>query len=349
MDNITLNTYLSRILSGYYLFVYKNNRYKLIYPDITIKYEADVYANEEYINNRFNDWINQDDILHILMMMGIWNPSMEQELKGINSKIDDLKVEYYKSFLNKTKLKTLKRQLSSLKKRYDFLYNLRHSLDHLTSEGYSSLLKNQYILVYSLYDNKDQNLFSSIDDVNFSLFNALSNIIHENLIPSEAFREIARSDIWRNYWSANKERIFDKPTINWSDEQKTLVILTKMYDNAYEHPDCPSDSIIEDDDAFDGWMIMQRKQNEKDKNKKRTESLLGDKLNKAGEVFLVANSMEEAQEIYNLNDDSSRHTINERQKTILSSENPIDTTQLPDVQRELLSQQFQSQKERFKK
>ena len=349
MDSITLNIYLSRILSGFYLFIYRDNRYKLKYPDISIKYEADIYCQEEYVKNRFNDWIHNDDILNILITLGIWDPLLEKEFKEINTKIDDAKVDLYKNFVNINRVKTLRRQISSLKKRHNFLYNTRHSMDHLTSEGYSLLLKNQYILANSLYDDNDQKLFNNIDNINFSLFNSLSNTIHENLIPAEAFREIARSDVWRNYWSANKDMIFDKPTINWTDEQKTLVILTKMYDNAYDHPERPPDSVIEDDDMFDGWMIMQRRQNEKDKNKKRTENMLGNKLNKAGEVFLVANSMDEAQNIYNLNDDSARFTISERQNTILRSDKPVDVTELPDVQRELITQQNKLYKERSQK
>lgn len=348
MDQRTLDIYLSRILSGFYLFLYKNNRYKLKYPTINIKYEADIYTQEEYNKNRFNDWIMDEDILNTLITLGIWNPMMEKELNDSNSKIEDLKVDLYKNSLNPTKIKSLRKQLSSAKKRQNFLYGVRHSFDHLTSSGYVSILKNQYILVHSLYDKNDQLIFSDIDSVDFTLFNSLSNIIYDNVIPIEVFRLIARNESWKNYWSANKDYIFDKPTIEWTDEQKTLVIITKMYDNAYDHPDCPSDKVIEDDDMFDGWMIQQRKESEKEKNKKRTEKVLGDKLNKAGEVFLVANSMEEAKNIYDLNDPSARFTINERENMILNSGKDIDVTQLPDVQRDIVMEQNKIFKERKK-
>ena len=136
--------------------------------------------------------------------------------------------------------------------------------------------------------------------------------------------------------------------INWTDEQKTLVVLTKMYDSAYQHPECPPDSVFEDDDMFDGWMILQRRENEKTKNKNRTEKLLdGKKLNKAGEIFLVANSKEEAQNIYSLNDNNSRHIIKERENIIKNTSETIDVGQLPDVQRDLTmqtNQQFKNRK-----
>lgn len=112
-----------------------------------------------------------------------------------------------------------------------------------------------------------------------------------------------------------------------------------MYDSAYEHPECPPDNVFEDDDMFDGWMITQKRENEKNRNKNRTEKMLeGKKLNKAGEVFLVANSQEEAQNIYNLNDANSRNIIRERNNIIKDGSNIVEDTQLPDVQRNLVAQ-----------
>ena len=90
---------------------------------------------------------------------------------------------------------------------------------------------------------------------------------------------------------------------------------------------------------FDGWMITQKRENEKNRNKNRTEKMLeGKKLNKAGEVFLVANSQEEAQNIYNLNDANSRNIIRERNNIIKDGSNIVEDTQLPDVQRNLVAQ-----------
>jgi hypothetical protein len=348
MDQRTLDIYLSRILSGFYLFLHKNNRYKLKYPTINVKYEASLYTQEEYTNSRFNEWIMDEDILSTLIMLNIWNPIKEKELNDSSNKIDDLKVDLFKNCLNPTKVKSIKKQIASSKKRQNYLYSVRHSFDHLTSSGYAEMLKNQYILINSLYDNNNNLVFKNMESVDFSLFNSLSSIIYNNVIPIDVFRLIARSESWRNYWSANKDYIFDKPTLEWSDEQKTLVIITKMYDNAYEHPECPSDKVIEDDDMFDGWMISQKRDSEKEKKKKTTEKMLGDKLNKAGEVFLVAGSTEEAKDIYDLNDPAARSTIIERENVILNSKTEINVTDLPDVQRDIMMEQNRLFKERKK-
>jgi hypothetical protein len=101
----------------------------------------------------------------------------------------------------------------------------------------------------------------------------------------------------------------------------------------------PPDSVFEDDDMFDGWMIKQRRENEKNKNKNRTEKMLeGRKLDKAGEVFIMANSQEEVEQIYSLNDNNARHIIKERNKVILRSPEQINDSALPDVQRNIILQ-----------
>jgi hypothetical protein len=348
MDNRLINIYLSRILSGFYLFLYNNTKYKLVYPDIHIKYEAELYAQEEYENNKFNDWIQDDHIVDSLVSIGLWSYQGDDNLKKLENQIEDLKVDLYKNCLNPNQVKTLRRTLSNVKNTFNRQYEIRHSLDQYTAQGYSQTLKNQYILIHSLYNSDNNRIFPSIDDVDLKLLDNLSTIISNNTIDINIFRKIARSDIWRNYWSANNQSLFDKSTVDWTDEQKTLVVLTKMYDSAHEHPECPPDKVFDDDDMFDGWMIHQKRENEKNKNKNRTEKMLeGKKLDKAGEIFIVANSQEEAQNIYDLNDHTSRHIIRERENIIKNSSGVIEENNLPDVQRNLViqsNQQFKTRK-----
>ena len=113
MDQRTLNIYLSRILSGFYLFVYNYATYKLVYPDIRIKYEAELYAEQEYENNKFNNWISDDSIVDHLVSMGVWNYSGDDNFKNLETQIDDLKIDLYKNFLNPTKIKSLRRTLNN--------------------------------------------------------------------------------------------------------------------------------------------------------------------------------------------------------------------------------------------
>jgi hypothetical protein len=341
MDNRDISLYLSRILSGFYIFCHNNTNFKLVYPDINIKYEAELYAQQEYQNNKYNDWISEDDILNVLINIGLWTPDGDTKLKSLEKSIEDIKVDIYKNYINQPKLKSLRKTLANYKKNYHRQYEARHCLDHITADGYSQILKNQYILINSIFDINDKKIFQNLENTDFNLLSSLSSTIMHDNIDISVFRKIAQSDIWRNYWSANKDRVFDKSVIDWTDEQRTLVIITKMYDSAHEHPECPPDNIIADDDAFDGWMLMQKRENEKARSKKRTESMLGGKLSKAGEVFLMARNKEEAEGIYNLNDPASLNTIKERNTIIGKSDSDIPEAKLPDVQRNLQIQRNQ--------
>lgn len=350
MDQRTIGIYLSRILSGFYIFIHNNTKYKLVYPNITIKYEAELYAQEEYEKNKFNDWIVDDNIVDSLVSMGVWNYNGDDNLKNIEKQIEDLKVDLYKNFLNPPKAKTLRKTLANVKNTYNRLYSLRHSLDQYTVEGYSQFLKNHYIIVYSLFYMDNSRVFEDLESSDSQLLTNIAGTIAENTIDISIFKSIARSDIWRNYWSANQNNLFDKATVNWTDEQKTLVVLTKMYDSAHEHPECPPDSVFEDDDMFDGWMIHQRRENEKSRNKNRTEKMLeGKNLGKAGEIFVAVNSQEEAQQIYDLNDMGSRQIIKERQLVVNNSNKQITDAELPDVQRNLTIQSNQQFKNSLRK
>ena len=315
--------------------MFNTKKYKIVYPDMSLKYEAEVYAAECYDEHKFSDWIYEDNIVDYLVDAGLWNYDGDSQLKKIETQIEDHKVDLYQNFLNPPKQKQVRKNLTSLKKTYNKLYNTRHSLDSLTPYGYAELLKHQYILIHSIYTLKNNRLFKSTKNINYQKLNEISNILAEYTIDIEVFRKIARSDIWKNYWSANKDHIFDKAAINWTDEQRTLVVLTKMYDNAYEHPECPVDSVFEDDDMFDGWMIYQRRENEKLRSKNRTEKLLeGKNLDKANEVYIMASSKEEAQSIYSLNDNTGMNIIKERNQILVPGKE-IKESDLPDVQRNL--------------
>lgn len=341
MDKQLTNLYISRILSGSYFFFYNNQQYKLIYPDISIKHEAEQYAALCYEDNKFNDWIYEDNIVYFLIDTGLWHLGGDDQLKKIETQIDDYKVQLYENSLNPPKQKQIRKSLDSLRKTYNKLFNIRHSFDHLTPQGFAELLKNQYILINSIFTIDGNKLFNDILSIDYAELNNISTVLSEYAVDISVFRALARNDIWRSYWSANKDYLFDKPTINWTDEQRTLVVLTRMYDSAHEHPECPSDHVFEDDDMFDGWMIQQRRESEKNRNKNRTDKLLeGKKLDKANEIFIMAQSKEEAKSIYGLNDSNSLNTIRER-NAVVNKNKEIKEQELPDIQRSLQVKQNQ--------
>jgi pyruvate dehydrogenase complex dehydrogenase (E1) component len=131
---------------------------------------------------------------------------------------------------------------------------------------------------------------------------------------------------------------------NLTDDQRTLIGISQMYDRVYEHPECPNDDILEDDDALDGWMIIQKRKIEKDKKQQQIDSM-NPKLKNAQEVFIMANNSNEADEVVSLNSSESlnrmKSKINHVQKFGFTEE-----SQLPDVQIDLRNQLNQQIKNR---
>ena len=111
--------------------------------------------------------------------------------------------------------------------------------------------------------------------------------------------------------------------------------------------ECPADSVFEDDDMFDGWMIDQRRTRESDQKQKQVDTMKNIS-DKAQEVFLFAPTREDADNIYNLNDEDSRRKIQQRQKFI-SDHGSVEAKDLPDTKLELRRQQNEEYKNKMRK
>ena len=157
-------------------------------------------------------------------------------------------------------------------------------------------------------------------------------------IPVEEMREIARTEPWRSSWSMGKEKVFGISVKDFNDDQKTIVSLSKMYDNAYESMECPPDDVFADDDMFDGWMIYQRRQREKERKQQDLDRVAGKNAGNAGEVFIVAESEQDVDRIQSLNDAGTRRQLQQKFNYIKSQDGTVKEKDLPDVKMDLRRQ-----------
>ena len=150
-------------------------------------------------------------------------------------------------------------------------------------------------------DQDDNLIFENYPNINHILFNNIAQKIAQNIIPVSKYKEIVKNDNWRKLYNSNPTNIFNRSASEHTEEQKAILSIHHMYNKIYEHPECPEDSIIDDDDALDGWMLNQQKENKKQKMEKGVDNLLGQKGRNATEVFLMAKNDEEYEEINELN------------------------------------------------
>lgn len=347
MEDQKTTLYLSRILSGHYIFVCGGRRFKMVYPNTKLKYEAELVVEQEIQQNRFENWIKKEDITRFLISQGIWTQEAVGFLDKSEKTSEDLKVGIFQNFRVPNTVKEFRKKLASHRKTENTLLQQKHSFDHITLEGYAELIKNNYILSRSIYDENNELCF--LDGNNVDLLEKVSFVISSNTISYTDFRKLSRCSQWSYYWGSRKSgNLFDAPIVDWTDEQRTLAALTRMYDNAREHPDAPSDEVFDDDDAFDGWAITERRKADKDKAKSRAEKMLPGNLKNANEVYVMARSREEARDVMELNDYNGKAIMKERNQ-VIQSQGTLKESELPDVRRDLIIDSNQKMVQHFRK
>jgi len=342
--NEDLELLLYRIFCGYLVFTYNNERYTLKSATIDIKYEAQLLYNTIINDEKYNDWLREDNLDSLLIYLNLWTKDTNMIIKDLDKKIENSKADYYSNFKFTDKKNTIRKNLDSYKKQLSSILSKKDELYSNTLEGYANSLKNEFIIIHTLYKNNTLIFSNQNNTNNYVLFNNVVSELNKHSISLSDFKKLARSNIWRSYWNVSKNSIFNEQGNNITDDQRTMVGISQMYDRVYEHPECPADDIIEDDDALDGWMIVQRRKIEKDKKQQQVDSL-NPKLKNAQEVFLFANNKDEAQEIVGLNNMEGLS----RMKSKIAHVNKFGLTeesQLPDVQVDLRSQLNQQIKNR---
>ncbi len=338
MDRNKREYLTNRLISGKVYVTVNGARYFTIPPSPDILYQANELYYTVIEQNRFSEWLNKKDVGRLLSHHNIWNDESESNLPIIEKRIEDLKVELYESLTRSTEDKDeIRHTLNAVQQKQTEMLMRKHMYDYMTTEGFAESVKGRFILSRCLF-NEDG---SSFDDDSFKLQKIMAEVERAR-VTVEEFREVARSDPWRSYWGCEKERVFKM----MGEEQRTLILFSKMYDGAYEHPECPTDAVINDDDMFDGWMIVQRREREKDKvNKTLAGSAKFDKKHpNANEIFITAKSKQHANEIYSYNDIEGK-LIQRQRAAALVQHGSVEEQDLPDVKRHLQMQAINVQKE----
>lgn len=336
MTDAEVELALYRIFAKKLIFFYKNDRYELLSPNSNVKYDAQLLYDNIINDEKFNDWIREEYIEQLLINLGLWTSDTHKIIKSIEKNMDDTKVALFQNSSIPTKCKAIRKNLNNIKQQYNKVLSHKYDMMTNTLEGYAGGIKHEYIICNTLYknnrlvfDNKNTN-----NQYSYVFFNELLTEINKYNISIDKYKYLAQHHIWRSYWNCNKTNIFSDSVVNWTEEQRSLINVSIMYDNVYNHPECPSDEVISDDDMLDGWMIFQKRKNEKIKKTEQIDQL-NPKLKNAQEVFMMSSSREEAQEIFDLNTDQGLAKIKSKLDHIDKSTEAVSEINLPDVQQDL--------------
>lgn len=276
-------------------------------PNADIVSKSYVVYEEAYDQAYQNNCYTEEEHRNLLIELDIWTPHHDKEAERLKNSLDDKKVHIYDNFYNSKELKIARKELYIMDKKYkDFISNkYRHSF--LTCHSIAENARWNWIFTVSTFDD-DTPVGESVNS------DSINKIYASKMIDNDQIRECSKLEIWRSMWNCNKLHgglLFGRSPTDYSRDQINLCSFSIMYDNIYEHPECPHEKIINDNDAIDGWLIKQRRKS--DSEKKKSEKVVkNNKIANSQEQFIMAANEEEAKIIYDMNDEGAKRIIKQR-------------------------------------
>lgn len=270
-------------------------------------YRAELYADEVFDQEFTSGCFTEVEIEDLLIENGWWSQEDLELFNKIPDILEQMKLDYFNNFHSESTKTYIK---DNIKMQKDILYGL--------------LEKKRYLYKYTCEYSRAQSYtnfliencsFIDGNKVDFSRFSLTSLILKYNdeLLSDEEIRDISKSQEFRFLWSAHKESLSQDC---FSNMKTSLINWARVYDNVYESMDCPNEDIIQDNLALDGWFILRRKKREDERKKNAAESKLGEKLSKAGEIFIPVKSQQEAKSIYDLNTAEAKRKLSLLEKDL---------------------------------
>lgn len=341
MDRIEHEYFIDWIISNCIYFDSKGKTYSIRSPSKEAKFISQEIFLEFYYKAIENNVMDSDEMNQFLAKRGIWNDAKENLMKQIQEEIEEIKVNIFESYLQSNNISSLKKAIADSRNYLERLIDDKYSMDMYTAEGLARCAKKQFLLGCSIYNNNGRRLWKNKkywDAPENILFSASQQLVKFNLTESN-YRELARCDYWKNIWALRKLGGLFGRAVELSDPQKSLLSWSLLYDNVYKSSDCPSDDIINDDDALDGWLIKQRRKREAELNKSTINQLSGnEKIKNSEHVFILADE-KNINKVYEMNDIQGKISLQKRLKQIkrdgcVSEANLIDTRE--HIQRKLM-------------
>jgi hypothetical protein len=320
MNDTERQLMIYRILNGKIKCKTRFGTFILKHPTIEDKYEAERVYEETYTEALTEGAKCEEEFEEFLENKAIWNPVLQAKFDKLSKDLEELKVTLCNTYINSNSRLTIKEAIRKTKLELDRLHTRHHEYDYVSANGLALLQKARYLTAMSVYTIDGKKMFESETywTSNPAIVDELNNDASKYKITEAQFRELARTEPWRSIWFCKKatgDRVFPCSAIELTDEQKALVYWTQVYDNIYEHPNCPPEELINDDDALDGWFIIQKRKRSKETDKEWLEShITNPDIKNSGDVFVVVGKDDELRKrVYAANDPAAKA----QQKTLM--------------------------------
>jgi hypothetical protein len=352
MDHEELQGYYLRIVSGYTLVETSNVVYKIYDPRI----------NEQFLGRNFYQKVllelvskgvpTEDQAMILLRDKGLWSDEKDQQIKDLQSNLKKLNISLQDLQFKSVEKKAVTKYIEHTQMKIKELQIVKNSLLVNSAEfmaRYELYKYYIYLLTRTLEDKRVWASWTEFTHTNTVFINYLVNEAYaSNNIDETVVRKLARSEPWRSTWLAAVKTgdLFGRPTTELTDYQRALVGWSMIYDNAYESPDCPSIDIIDNDILFDKWLESQSEKRKKE-SVDADNIIKNSRIRNAGEVFIMADSQEDAEKVYKLNDPVAMSSVKTRENK-LKEKGTLREIDLPDVRKRLQMESNNLLKDKFK-
>ena len=254
-------------------------------------YRASIMYEEVYNECVAEGTPTSTEMLDILIKKRIWSDSMESDLKKLRSDTENFKIALYENRDNEATCNKIRNLLAAANKEMMRLFSIKHGYDAYTAESIAMAAKSRETIRLIIDDDLSS---KEVDEIIVEL--------NESAISDSEFRELARSEPWATTWGCRSScsSLFGVAATALTDEQKSLISWSTLYESIRDHPERPSDEVIGDDDMLDGWLLINRRKREREQNE-QSALPTNSKIAHADEVFLFAQNEDKAKQIHDLN------------------------------------------------
>lgn len=280
---------LYRIISG----VIRTNHLVVMPPSLLVLEEAEYFYNKTFEEAYSSGCYTENSLSRLIIENNILPEDYKVQLDVLRSSLENFKVNYFLDYSKPSSREKTKKNIEDIEYSIIYIKNKIYRYNQLTCSGIADFAKNLFILERCTFKDDKPYDFGDISLVN------LQSYIDSLILDDEELRDLSISEEWRSLWNIRSETpVFSCKAYELTQEQKSLIYWSKLYDSIYESPDRPSDLIIKDHYAVDGWLIHQRRESDKEKKGE-------DRHGNADEVYHIVRSQEDLEYVKSLNSSQS--------------------------------------------
>lgn len=346
MDRNETEICINRICSNCTIVRAEGNDYVVKTPKLFHKTLAgSVYKNSLSSSLRVGI-LSEDILIEHMIEKELWSKDEDKKLEDMPKLLEEEKLQLYLAYINFKKRDIHEKRIKLLSEDLTNLFMKKMSLLERCAESIAKDIMNKYLVCCNVYDMDGNRCWEpqKTFDQSYSLINKIYSKYRQFQISELDAREMVQKDPWRGLWNAGKTEsgVFGVPSCELSVEQKTLISWARVYDSVHESPECPPEEVLKDDDMLDGWFIHQSRKRENEKKNRGNKS---DSNVRGDEVYVFADTPQDAARVYGMNDSSSRAILRQRQKQMENSPEGVraqDTLDAKMEMRQMSNQQFKS-------